>query len=84
MNDLPVGIGIATDCDSFFPCNDLHRERTNRSQSVYARIGWDKIRRCLDEKERHIRESSVRLSDANPELWSRIERAREELRKSGE
>jgi hypothetical protein len=39
MNDLAVGVGIATGCDRFFPCNDLRRERTNRSQPGYAQGG---------------------------------------------
>jgi len=41
------------------------------------------VRRYLDEKERRIQDSSMPLSEANPELWNRLRRAREELRKSG-
>jgi uncharacterized protein (DUF433 family) len=63
--------------------------RALRLPQVYGAIAFyldhqDEIRRYLDEKEGQIRESSVPLSEANPELWSRLERAREELRKSGE
>jgi uncharacterized protein (DUF433 family) len=62
---------------------------TLRLPQVYGAIAFyldhqDEIRRYLDEKERQIRESSVPLSEANPELWNRLERAREELRKTGE
>jgi uncharacterized protein (DUF433 family) len=41
------------------------------------------VRQYLDEKERRIQDSSIPLSEANPELWNRLQRAREELRKSG-
>ena len=41
------------------------------------------IRQYLEQKELRIQESSIPLSEANPELWSRLQRAREELRKSG-
>ncbi len=41
------------------------------------------IRQYIEEKELRIQESSIPLSEANPELWSRLQRAREELRKSG-
>jgi uncharacterized protein (DUF433 family) len=41
------------------------------------------VREYLEEKERRIQESSIPLSEANPELWNRLQRAREELRKSG-
>jgi uncharacterized protein (DUF433 family) len=39
------------------------------------------IRRYLEEKQRRIQEASVPPSEANPELWSRLQRAREELGK---
>ena len=41
------------------------------------------VRLYLDQKERRIQDSSIPLSEANPELWNRLQRAREELRKSG-
>ena len=41
------------------------------------------VRRYLEEKERRIQASSTPLSEANPELWNRLQRAKEELRKSG-
>jgi len=41
------------------------------------------VRQYLEEKERRIQDSSIPLSEANPELWNRLQRAREELRKSG-
>ena len=39
------------------------------------------VRQYLEEKERRIHESTIPLSEANPELWDRLQRAREELRK---
>ena len=41
------------------------------------------VRQYLVEKERRIQNSSIPLSEANPELWNKLQRAREELRKSG-
>jgi uncharacterized protein (DUF433 family) len=41
------------------------------------------VRQYLEEKERRIQQSSIPLSEANPELWNRLQRAKEELRKSG-
>ena len=41
------------------------------------------VRQYLEEKERRILDSSIPLSEANPELWNRLQRAKEELRKSG-
>lgn len=63
--------------------------RALKLPQVYGAIAFyldhqDEIRRYLDEKERQIRASVVALSEANPELWSRLERAREEVRQSGE
>jgi len=40
------------------------------------------VRRYLEEKERRIQDLSIPLSEADPELWKRLQRAREELRKS--
>jgi uncharacterized protein (DUF433 family) len=39
------------------------------------------VRQYLEKEERRIHESTVPLSEANPELWSRLQRAREELSK---
>lgn len=55
---------------------------------VYGAIAFyldhlSEIRRYLEEKERQIQQSSVPLSEANPELWTRLERARAKLRKPG-
>jgi len=41
------------------------------------------VRQYLEEKEHRTQDSSIPLSEANPELWNRLQRAREELRKSG-
>jgi uncharacterized protein (DUF433 family) len=41
------------------------------------------VRQYLEEKERRLQQSSIPLSEANPELWNRLQRAKEELRKSG-
>ena len=42
------------------------------------------VQRYLESEERRIQESSIPLSEANPELWNRLLRAKEELRKSGQ
>ena len=39
------------------------------------------VRRYLKQEERRMQESNVPLSEADPELWSRLQRAREELTK---
>jgi uncharacterized protein (DUF433 family) len=39
------------------------------------------IRQYLENEERRIQETTIPLSEANPELWSRLRRAKEELRK---
>lgn len=41
------------------------------------------VRQYLENEERRIQESSVPLGEANPELWNRLQRAKEELRKTG-
>jgi uncharacterized protein (DUF433 family) len=39
------------------------------------------IRKYLENEERRVQESTIPLSEANPELWNRLQRAREELPK---
>ena len=39
------------------------------------------VRRYLETEDRRIQESTTPLREANPELWNRLQRAREELRK---
>jgi uncharacterized protein (DUF433 family) len=39
------------------------------------------VRQYLAGEERRIEESSIPLREANPELWNRLQRAREELQK---
>lgn len=39
------------------------------------------VQRYLESEERRIQESTVPLSEANPELWHRLLRAKEALRK---
>jgi uncharacterized protein (DUF433 family) len=39
------------------------------------------VQRYLESEERGIQESTIPLSEAKPELWNRLLRAREELRK---
>jgi uncharacterized protein (DUF433 family) len=56
---------------------------------IYGAIAFyldhqSEIRRYLEGKERGIQESSIPLSEANPELWNRLQRAKEELRKTGQ
>ncbi len=41
------------------------------------------VRQYLEEEKRRIQDSSVPLSEADPELWNRLQRAKEGLRKSG-
>ena len=40
------------------------------------------IRHYLENEERRIQESTIPLREANPELWTRLERAKAELQKS--
>ena len=59
-----------------------------RPAQIYGAIAFyldhqAEVRQYLEEKERRIQDSSIPLSEANPELWNRLQRAREELRKSG-
>ena len=42
------------------------------------------VQRYLESEERRIQESTIPLSEANPELWNRLLRAKEELRKPGQ
>ena len=39
------------------------------------------VQRYLENEERRVQESTIPLREANPELWNRLLRAREELRK---
>ncbi len=53
---------------------------------IYGAIAFyldhqSQIRRYLEEKERTMEASSVPLSEADPDLWNRLQRAKEELRK---
>ena len=57
-----------------------------RLPQIYGAIAFyldyqAEVRRYLENEERNIQESSVPLSEANPELWRRLQRAREELSK---
>ena len=57
-----------------------------RLPQIYGAIAFyldhqSEIRQYLEKEERRIHESTVPLSEANPELWGRLERAREELGK---
>lgn len=58
-----------------------------RLPQIYGAIAFyldhqAEVRAYLENEERRIQESTVPLSEANPELWSRLQRAREELGKS--
>src|SRR5215472_7414563 len=51
---------------------------------IYGAIAFyldhqDEVDHYLEEKERRIKESSIPLSEADPELWKRLQRAKEEL-----
>jgi uncharacterized protein (DUF433 family) len=55
-----------------------------RQPQIYGAIAFyldhqSDIRRYLEEKERRLQETSAPLSEADPELWARLQRAREEL-----
>jgi uncharacterized protein (DUF433 family) len=39
------------------------------------------VRQYLENEERRIRESTVPLSEVDPELWARLQRARENISK---
>lgn len=57
-----------------------------RLPQIYGAIAFyldhqAEIRRYLESEERRIQESSVPLSEADPELWRRLQRVREELSK---
>ena len=39
------------------------------------------IQNYLENEERRVQESAIPLREANPELWSRLQHARNELRK---
>ncbi len=52
-----------------------------RQPQIYGAIAFyldhqSDIRRYLEEKERKIQEASVPLSEADPELWTRLQRTR--------
>ncbi|MGH9445388.1 MAG: hypothetical protein ACRD3O_06655, partial [Terriglobia bacterium] len=54
---------------------------------IYGAIAFyldhqSEVRRYLEQEEERVAASSVPLSEANPELWSKLERAREALKKS--
>jgi len=58
-----------------------------RLPQIYGAIAFyldhqAEVRAYLENEERRIQESTVPLSKANPELWSRLQRAGEELSKS--
>lgn len=58
-----------------------------RLPQIYGAIAFyldhqAEVRAYLENEESRVEESTVPLSEANPELWSRLERAREELSKS--
>jgi len=53
-----------------------------RLAQIYGAIAFyldhqDEVRRYLDVKERAIDAASIPLREANPELWNRLERARQ-------
>ena|SRR5215831_6626934 len=57
-----------------------------RLPQIYGAIAFyldheAEIRKYLENEEHRIQESTLPLSEANPELWARLQRAREELSK---
>jgi uncharacterized protein (DUF433 family) len=68
----------------------IHKEFPSlRLSQIYGAIAFyldhqTDVRRYLEQEERRIQESTVPLREADPELWSRLQRAREELSKPRE
>jgi len=57
-----------------------------RLPQIYGAIAFyldhqAEVQRYLENEERRIQDSTLPMSEANPELWSRLQRAREELSK---
>ena len=55
-----------------------------RLSQIYGAIAFyldhqEDVRRYLEAKERAIEVSSIPLSEANPELWATLQRARQEM-----
>ena len=65
----------------------IHKEFPSlRLSQIYGAIAFyldhpTDVRQYLELEERRIQESTVPLSETDPELWSRLQRAREELSK---
>ena len=73
--------------DGASPESIVESFQTLKLSQVYGAIAYyleneKLIKDYLEQQEREIQESTVPLSEANPELWSRLQRAREELSKS--
>jgi uncharacterized protein (DUF433 family) len=57
-----------------------------RLPQIYGAIAFyldhqAEVRQYLENEERRIRESTVPLSEVDPELWARLQRARENISK---
>jgi uncharacterized protein (DUF433 family) len=55
-----------------------------RQPEIYGAIAFyldhqSEIRRYLEEKQRRVEEASAPLSEADPDLWTRVQRARVNL-----
>ena len=65
----------------------IHKEFPSlRLSQIYGSIAFyldhpTDVRHYLEQEERRMQESNVPLSEADPELWSRLQRAREGLSK---
>lgn len=58
-----------------------------RLPQIYGAIAFyldheAEVRSYLEAKEQVIERSSIPLAEANPKLWARLERARQDMRKS--
>lgn len=58
-----------------------------RLPQIYGAIAFyldhqAEVRAYLENEQRRIQEATIPLSEANPELWVRLQRAREELSRS--
>lgn len=58
-----------------------------RLGQIYGAIAFyldhqPEVQQYLEDEELRIQQSAIPLSEANPELWDRLQRVKEELRKS--
>ncbi|HLG95453.1 MAG TPA: hypothetical protein VKX49_03975 [Bryobacteraceae bacterium] len=52
------------------------------ARSLFYLDHQNEVREYLESENRRIQDSTVPLKEGNPELWARLQRAREELGKT--